>query len=111
MRWYDRLRRPREIAYVRRRGRRFALTTIAAFAGEGAGRRSSVAISVSAALGGAVVRNRIRRRIRGTLDLLAPLEPPLRLLFVARQPAATEPYARLAADVRGAVESLSAQAR
>ena len=106
MRWYDSLRRQGEIAFVRRRGRQVGLPTLAAYGVEERGPRSRVAISVSASIGGAVMRNLIRRRIRGALDGRLPIARPLRLLFVARPPAATQPYARLAADVEAALERL-----
>jgi ribonuclease P protein component len=105
VRWYDSLRRQGEIAFLRRRGRQIGLPTLAAFGAEERGSRSRIAISVSTSIGGAVVRNLIRRRIRGALDERAAPKP-LRILFVARPPAASEPYARLAADVGAALERL-----
>lgn len=108
MRWFDSLRRQSEIAYVRRRGRRAGLATLAVFGLGADGPRSRIGITVSKAVGGAVVRNRVRRRIRGALDALAPAAQPVLLLFVARPEAAAEPYARLAADVAAAVRRLGA---
>lgn len=108
VRWYDSLRRQGEIAHLRRRGRRVSLPTLAAYGDRIRGPRSRVAVSVSTGLGGAVIRNRIRRRIRGVLDALPPARPPLRLLFVARPPAVSEPYSRLAADVGAALGRLQA---
>ena len=60
MRWYDRLRRRAEIAFVRRRGRPASLPTLTAFLAEPAGPRSRIGISVSGAVGGAVVRNLVK---------------------------------------------------
>jgi len=108
VRWYDPLRRQSEIAYVRRRGRQARFATLSAFGAETQGRRSRIGITVSGQVGGAVVRNRVRRRIRGALDAQPPLRPPIRILFVARPPAANEPYARLAADVEAALARLGA---
>jgi ribonuclease P protein component len=108
VRWYDPLRRSSEIAFVRRRGRQAGFSTLAAFAAEGKGRRPRVGITVSGQVGGAVVRNRIRRRIRGALDALPPVRQALRLLFIARPSAAHEPYAKLAADVDAALARLAA---
>ena len=110
MRWYDGLGRQAEIAYLRRRGRQAGFGTLAAYGGEERGPRSRGAISVSSTIGNAVVRNRIRRRIRGALDALPPPRPPVRALIVARPPAATEPYARIAADVGAALGRLRAGA-
>jgi ribonuclease P protein component len=104
------MRRSSEIAFLRRRGRQARLTTLAAFAAESQGRRSRIGITVSGQVGGAVVRNRVRRRIRGALDALGPPRPPLRLLFVARPSAANEPYAKLAADVDAALAQFAVAA-
>jgi ribonuclease P protein component len=57
-------------------------------------------ISTSRRLGGAVVRNRIRRRIRESLRALAPrLEPGYDILLVARPASATASQAELAATL------------
>ena len=106
MRWYERLRRAAEIAYVRRRGRAAAQATLVAFVAEGRGARPRVAVSVSSEVGGAVVRNLIRRRIRGALDALPPAATPFRALFVVKPPAAAAPYGELAGDVASALGRL-----
>ena len=108
MRWYDRLRRSSEIAFVRKRGRRAATPTFAAYALPAERRGPLVAVTVSKAVGPAVVRNRVRRRIRGALDALPPPSRPLRVLFVAKPGAGESPYARLAADVSSALGQLVA---
>jgi len=99
MRWFAALRRSGEIAAVRRRGRRAGSTTLVAYALPAAGGGDRLAISVSKSVGGAVVRNRVRRRIRGALEALPAPPTALRLLLVAQPAAAAEPYARLAADL------------
>ncbi len=103
MRWFDRLRRSGEITLVRRKGRRASAATLSLFALPAAGRRVSVGVTVSKAVGGAVTRNLVRRRILGVLDGLAERPQALRLLFVAKPAAAGESYARLAADVNAAL--------
>jgi len=65
-----------------------------------------VAVTVSKAVGSAVARNRVRRRVRGALDALPPPAAGLRLLFVAKTGAAAAPYAVLAADVAAALRLL-----
>ena len=107
VRWYDRLRRSSEIAFVRRRGKLARGEALAAYAAPQASGRSKVAVTVSAAVGGAVVRNRVRRRIRGALDARPPLPAPMRILFVAKPGAAALPYAAVARAVRSALDRLS----
>jgi putative membrane protein insertion efficiency factor/ribonuclease P protein component len=107
MRWYGRLRRKSEIAFVRRRGRRVALPSLAAYAVAARDRRTRVAVTVGKGVGGAVVRNLVRRRIVGALEALGgDAERPSVILIVAQPPAASLPYARLAADVAAALARL-----
>jgi ribonuclease P protein component len=107
VRRFDRLRRAGEIAFLRRKGRPMHFATFSAFAAapssDGAVR---IGIVASKAVGGAVVRNRVKRRIRGALDALAA-PPTNRLLFVAKPIAGSASYAALAADVAEAVSRAS----
>ncbi len=64
-------------------------------------------MTVSKAVGKAVVRNLVKRRIKGILDGLRGPERALRIVIVARPPAAREPYARLAMDVEAVLARLS----
>ncbi len=108
MRWFDRLRRTGEIAHVRKRGRHVALSTLSAYAvGTAAGDSTQVCVSVSKAVGGAVVRNLARRRVRGALEAVAQPGRDVRILFVLKPAAATVPYGRLAADVAVALVRLA----
>jgi ribonuclease P protein component len=58
--------------------------------------------SVSKRLGGAVVRNRVKRRMREILRAL-PLEAGWDIIFIARPKAATASFADLKKKVRGLV--------
>jgi len=99
VRWYGRLRRSAEIAAVRRRGRRRDFTGFA-FYEAGAAAPARFCVTVSKAVGGAVVRNLVRRRIRGALDELTPAAGRSgRFVIVARPAAAELPYERLADDL------------
>jgi ribonuclease P protein component len=102
MRRYERLRRAGEIAFVRRRGRAIGFSTLTAYAVAPERGHVRVGIAVSKAVGTAVVRNRVKRRIRGALDALSA-PPAARMLFVPKPAAAAAGYARLAADVAAAV--------
>ncbi len=88
---------------MRRKGRRASAPTLSLFALPSAGERVAAGVTVSKAVGGAVTRNLVRRRILGVLDGLSERPQGLRLLFVAKPEAASESYARLAADVAAAL--------
>ena len=110
MRWYASLRRPADFARVRRRGRRGAFETLSAFALERRGGAWRVGITVAGTVGGAVVRNLIRRRVQGALDALPPerrQEARARdLVLVLRPCAAQAPYSALERDVAAAVAAV-----
>jgi ribonuclease P protein component len=103
VRWYGRLCRSSEIAFVRRRGRRVSLAALTVFALAGPEGPTRVAVTVAKTVGNAVVRNRVRRRIRGALDALGPEPRARKLLFVAKPVAASLPFERLAQDVAAAL--------
>lgn len=92
------LRRPADFDRLRRRGRRtvtdaFTLYQADPLAGD---RVAVLGISVSKAVGIAVVRNRVRRRLAAiAADELAG-RPPARFLLIVRPPAAAMPFEQLA---------------
>jgi ribonuclease P protein component len=111
VRWYESLRRQAEIAHVRRRGRRASTGTFTAYAAELTAARPRIAVTIAKTVGNAVVRNRIRRRVRGALDVLGPqLATRTGLLVVARPQAAAASYAELASDVAAALRELERSA-
>ena len=61
-------------------------------------------------IGGAVVRNRAKRRLREAARLLLPVHgrPGWDYVFIARGGTATRPWARLLDDVKTALISLAA---
>lgn len=105
MRRYASLRRRRDFARLRQRGRRTATAHFTLYRDEAApeGGRPQVGISVSKDVGGAVVRNRVRRRVSATLHELLSAESCMRLLVVARPAAAGLAYAALHDELRGAL--------
>ena len=84
MRAYDSLRRRGDFAKVTRRGKRTAGPYLTCFIAEGR-RRTRVGITVAGSVGGAVVRNRLRRRLKAILDRYPLGAPPWRdVVFIAR---------------------------
>jgi ribonuclease P protein component len=107
VRWYGRLRRSSEIAFVRRRGRRLSVATLTGYGMQVAKDGERLAVTVSKDVGNAVIRNLVRRRVLGALDSLPPPAAAMRFVFVAKPAAAQESYARLAADVAEVVARLA----
>ncbi|MGD1067442.1 MAG: ribonuclease P protein component [Vulcanimicrobiaceae bacterium] len=89
MRAYDSLRRRGDFSRVTRRGRRFAGPFMTWFLAEGRG-RTRVGITVAGTVGGAVVRNRLRRRLKAILDHYPLGAPPWRDIVVIARPGAGE---------------------
>ena len=99
MRAYDPLRRRGDFARTTRRGQRHAGTYLTGFVAGGR-RRTRIGITVSHSVGGAVVRNRLRRRIKAILDSYPLGAPPWRdIVFIARPGAGEQPFAVLAGEV------------
>jgi ribonuclease P protein component len=99
MRAYDSLRRRGEFARVTRRGKRCAAAHLTCFVAEGR-RRTRIGITVAGAIGGAVVRNRLRRRIKAILDRYPLDAPPWRdVVFIARPGAGELAFAALVDEV------------
>jgi ribonuclease P protein component len=99
VRAYDPLRRRGDFARVTRRGRRYAGTYLTCFVADGR-RRTRVGITISGSIGGAVVRNRLRRRIKAILDRYPLGAPPWRdIVFIARPGAGELAYPALVDEV------------
>ena len=105
MRAFAGLKRRDEFARLRQSGGRqgTAHFTIFRAAAGPAQTRPVAGITVSGRIGGAVVRNRLRRRIAGALQELLAGSPPCRLLVVPRPDAAQLPYALIVAELRRAL--------
>jgi ribonuclease P protein component len=99
VRAYEPLRRRGDFARVTRRGRRRAGPYLTCFVIEGYG-RTRVGITIGAPVGIAVVRNRLRRRLKGILDRSLLGAPPWRdIVFIARPGAGELRPAALADEV------------
>ena len=81
-----RLRRTSDIKAVYSRGRSYVHPTLVVYVLKGSGEASRIGFSVSKKLGGAVVRNRIRRRLREASRSIVPrLSPGTDIVVVARR--------------------------
>ena len=104
MRPYASLRRTAEFSRLRQRGRRVNANALTIYRSDpqAADRTSVVGITVAKPVGGAVVRNKVRRRVAAILrDLLAGRR--MRLLVVARPPAAQAPFSQLRNELERAL--------
>ena len=100
MRSYASLRRRGDFARVTRRGKRASGPALTCFVAEGR-RATRVGITVAGTVGNAVVRNRLRRRIKAILDRYGLADPPWRdVVFIARPGAGELDFDRLVEEVR-----------
>jgi ribonuclease P protein component len=100
----ERLRDRTEIGRVFRRGGRIERPSFVLLWLPVAGRRAA-AFATSRRLGGSVVRNRARRRLREAYRQHKALVPPegIRLCFVARPRAVAADFAQVSQEVAGAL--------
>ena len=104
MRSYASLRRSWEFTRLRQRGRRIATGALTVYRADPfpQDKTSVVGITVGKPVGGAVVRNTVRRRVAAILrEALAGRR--LRVLVVARPAAAQAPFAQLRNDLARAL--------
>ena len=99
MRRYQSLRRRSDFARVQRRGKRRVGPHFVLLAAHAAG-GSRVGITVAKAIGNAVVRNRLRRRVKAILDRTGFGNPPYRdVVLIARTGAGEAAFATVAAEL------------
>jgi len=105
MRHFAALQRSADFTRLRRRGRRTATPHLTVYHASGApdDARPLVGITVSKAVGGAVERNRLRRRLAASLHELLNPHDRLRVLVVPRPSAAALDYAQLRDELRMAL--------
>ncbi len=105
MRRFASLRRQADFARLRQRGRRMATPNLTVYRGEGTpqGERPLVGITVSTAVGKAVIRNKVKRRIAAAMHDLVPADPQVRILVVARPSTAAATYADLRSELTRAL--------
>ena len=105
MRCFASLRRQADFARLRQRGRRISSPILTFYIVDAGPRdpRSLVGITISKAIGKAVVRNKLRRRLAAILQEALGDRRPLRLLIVAHPSAADAPFAALRSGVTSAL--------
>lgn len=104
----NRMRSSVDFAAAIRRGRRAGRHTVVVHYRQGSSDAvpARVGLVVSKAVGGSVVRNRVKRRIRHLMaDRLASLAPGS-LLVVRANPASSEPSERLGRDLDSALAAV-----
>jgi len=87
VRAYASLRRRSEFARVHRRGRRQTGEFLTCLVIPGAV-ATRIGVSISTEIGGAVVRNRLRRRLKAILDRYGLDRPPFRDIVFSARPGA-----------------------
>ncbi|MGI8550756.1 MAG: ribonuclease P protein component [Dehalococcoidia bacterium] len=97
-----RLRRRQDFSTVHRRGRSWANALLVARVLPNGLPQSRYGFSISKRVGKAVVRNRIKRRLREAVRSL-PVRGGVDLVLIARQPAAQADYAQLLGAARGLI--------
>jgi len=97
---------------VMRRGRRSGNETVVVYLALTGDADSMAGLAVSRTVGGAVIRNRIKRRLRAILaDLLPTLPTGTRVVVRALPPAASASFEELRASVSDALSRSLAKAR
>jgi len=106
MRSFASLRRRGEFARLRRHGRRIATRSLTIYRAGRQGKQVLVGIAAGRALGGAVIRNRVRRRILAIVDEISRGDGlPGRLLIEARPTAANLRFDELKRELTDAVSA------
>src|SRR5580658_778061 len=106
MRPYESLRTQGDFSRVRRRGRRLEGTHVSLFAAPvRPPRRPRIGIVAGKPVGGAVERNRARRRVRAAVEALSL--PSFDFIVTARPSARTVAFAGLQADLAALLERLA----
>jgi len=106
----DRLLRPREFQHVTRRGRRAASVAFVILVCPGSDPgHSRLGLTVSRKVGNAVVRNRVKRRIREWFRREGrPLAQGLDVVVIARRPAAALAFERASEQLTGLLSQAAA---
>lgn len=110
----ERIRKRSEYVRVQKGGRKLVTAHLLAFAqlGPAAGLPPRLGVTVSRRVGGAVVRNRVKRLVREAFRTTKhALAPDLQLVVVAKPEAATATFAQIATELVDLARRLGASAR
>ena len=100
----SRLTQSTDFTLVMRKGSRAGRNTVVVHLALTGDASRMAGFAVSKAVGGAVVRNRVKRRLRAIMaDAVVTLPSGSRVVVRALPPAATATFDELSADVRGAL--------
>lgn len=104
------MRAAADFTSVMRRGYHSGRNTVVVYVAQTGNADRIAGFAVSRAVGGAVARNRIKRRLRAIAGELLPTLPTGTGVVIRALPAsATVPYARLRTDVAGALVAARAK--
>jgi ribonuclease P protein component len=100
-----------DFQFVLRRGTRSGRKTVVVSVAQTGNAKSMAGFAVSRAVGGAVVRNRVKRRLRAIMASHLPLLPAGSAVVVrALPPAASAEFQQLRVDVASALNAAQAKA-
>jgi ribonuclease P protein component len=99
------LKRNKEFRRVYRRGKSFGSHTLVLIYLQGSHPYKKIGFAVGKKIGNAVVRNRVKRRLREAVTPLLPeIAPGCRLIFIARAPITDVSFREIETTVRRLVQ-------
>ncbi|WP_061963256.1 ribonuclease P protein component [Demequina aurantiaca] len=106
----SRMRAASDFQFVMRRGSKSGRKTAVVYLARTGDATSMAGFAVSKAVGGAVIRNRVKRRMRAIMAELLPTLPPGSGVVVRALPASADAtFAQLHADLSGALAAADAK--
>lgn len=99
------LKRNKEFRRVYRKGKSYGAHTLVLIYMQGNQPEVKIGFAVGKKIGGAVVRNKVKRRLREAVTPLLPeIAPGCRLIFIARAPIAEVDFTEIESTVRRLVQ-------